>query len=263
MKLSDEEYKKFLEQRLEAINKELTSIKKQQEDLNNASVAITRRINGLAIEQQIVSEQIRNYTGRMVARPDSHREHRIENVDEKYEKTSTKQQAYDQKIQEMRNLQNTTSSKYMKNKIERKIQKLQPKLEKLKTKQAKLKGKQRKLMYPKYRRQQIKQTLLSRQQGRVMTFQERARTNAQLSAMMSDKKAFGSFQANIAAIKANHYHRRMLRSQEVLNKMQSKGSVIGMRGANITTLPKRALHTIRDLRSGLKVATPGAPAMSM
>ena len=39
----------------------------------------------------------------MVARPDSHREHRIENVDEKYEKTSTKHQSYDQKIQEMRN----------------------------------------------------------------------------------------------------------------------------------------------------------------
>lgn len=259
MRMSDEEFIEILKTRLKELDEELKALLERQKQIDDMSISLTSRIHGITLEKQELTNQINSFTERNTY--GERAEHRLEKNDDKYADFSSKASTYNTKIQELQELRNKTTSSYKQHKFDRRIEKINEKLKKVKAKGAKIQSKQRKILYSKMKKDAKKHRLLTQAAGRVMTYQDRYETNRELSDGLKDKKAFGKVASKIYDMKANHYKKRLDRSTEILNEMNSRNSIIAMRGARITSLNKRIVKKLRN-RSGALSMDPGlAPAM--
>lgn len=242
MKLSEEEYKKLIQDRVEGINKEIEELKQRQAEARNVSLSLESRIIGLTAEKKELEKQLINYTGMSFS--DSKLEKRINDLDDRYKNNEDRKVVFQNKKNELETMKNAATTKYAKNRIQKRIDKLEHSFEKLQKKGARIQGLQRRMIMPKFRKENLKRRIIDRQFGRVSEYQDRMIANEELRDSLKDK-VFGRFTSKIYDMKAKHYKRRYDRSLEVLTNMQNKNSLIGIQGARVAVIGKRAVDGFR------------------
>ncbi len=243
MAMSDDEYKKLLEERKTQINSELAELQERYSKAHIITVDLESRIKALEIERNNIDTQLSSYTTRPVFSELS--DARMQKRDEKYNNLQTQKAVHEAEITNLNAMKAGTTSRYLKRKIDKRVEKIRAKIEKINKKGAKIQGKQRRALYSKLRKVNRRQRIVNREWGRYQTYQERKVANEQLRDSLSDGNFFGRTAKKMYDIKAKFYQRRENRAAEVLTEMRDKNSIIGLRGARVTSMSKKAVSRIR------------------
>lgn len=243
--IADEEYKKFLEQRLNEVRRELSRLKSRHRELENLSVAIGGRIKGLLIEETQLTNQIKDFTKTSDYIDD--KDGSIEKINHNYEEQEKKEQSLNKTKEELIKMRDASSSGYFKRHINRQIKNIDKKLKTLKNSKVRIAASQRRLMLPKLQRDSRRNRLLAQAQGRVNEYEQRMKANEELRDKLSEMKLIGGIARWIYNIRANHYRRRMERALDVLNEMKNSNGIVAIYGARITSLRRTAARRLEEI----------------
>ena len=117
----------------------------------------------------------------------------------------------------------------------------------LKGKNIAINRKQRKIMISKFHKEQKREKLLGKQQGKVSVYEDRLDRIAELQEMLSPEDSFiDRIKNGYYNLKGKYYERKLDRAEEVLEIMQQSDSNIVVRGANVVNLGRRAADTLRN-----------------
>lgn len=245
MNNSDQVYQQLLEKALNRLQKQISELERKNKGLRALTDKTAYDIEGYKNEYNDIVNTLRQYQERQ--------EHSaiVENIlnrqDKKAERIISKQQARQDKINQLAALgQQATSSRYRK-KINKMITRQQKKIASLNKKHIRLNKRQRVIMLPKYYVTKRRNKLLFRQQGKVHVVEENIKDLALLKAHLNPENSIiDRLKSTIYDIKGNHYQNKLSRQQEILENMQQHKYAVAIRGARAIAMPKRAVKKLRD-----------------
>lgn len=236
MNSSDSEYKKIVEERIKSINEEI-------EKLKNRRIAIFRdidaEIKGLEVEREDLRKKLNEPREKL---PNENIELFLSSTDTRYKNNIKTQKTYQEQINYLNKLKSDLESKRQRAKIDRKIGRINQKIEKLKSKNIKLGKQQRIMMYPKYKRELIKNGLLRRQEGRIEYNKSMIKDNETLANSMNTEKISGLIGKIVYDRRAERYRKRAERSKALLEEMKTHNTIIGIRGSRLIYIPKNLYY---------------------
>ena len=260
MRSSEEQYKKILEDRISELKRKIAKLNSKQgrgiETMNSAAT----KINGYKIEIQELEEELANTDRR---RQLSERvETELARLDRKYRSNERRTSSYEDEIDRLKEMRENLTTIRARRKVDKRISQLNDKISKLKNTNVKCAKKQRRMMIPRYKKDFIKNGMISRAEGRVENYENLVRDNEALKGMLDDNKIIDNIKGIFYDIKGRYYQKKLERSQEILTEMQRKDKIITMAGARITSFGKKRIERIRQRRAQQMTAA-AAPAMAM
>lgn len=242
MRNSDEVYLKLLEEEEKELRKQIAILESKMEFTNRIPI----KLEGLKLRQQKIKNQIEEYTERGTF--SDKKEEALYKLDAQAESIIAKQIPIEEKIAELEALkkaaETTVEEKYY---LRKEIAQQKQKLYSLKGKNITINRKQRKIMISKFHKEQKREKLLSKQQGKINVFEDKLDRIAELQAMLSPEDSFiDRIKNGYYSLKGKHYERKLNRAEEVLEIMQQSDSNIALRGANIINIRKRAKEILRN-----------------
>lgn len=242
MRNSDEVYLNLLEEKEKELRKQIAELEAKKEFTNRIPI----KLEGLKIQQQGLKNQIEEYTRRGTF--SEKKEEKLYKLDAQAESIIAKQIPIEQKIAELEELkkaaETTVEEKYY---LRKEIAQQKQMLYSLKGKNIAINRKQRKIMISKFRKEQKREKLLSKQQGKINVFEDKLDRIEELQAMLSPEDSFiDRIKNGYYTLKGKYYERKLNRAEEVLEIMQQSDSNIALRGANIMNLGKRAKESLRN-----------------
>ena len=243
---ADEQYIEILNSRVKELQEKISKIQSKSkhgiDPFNNNAI----KIKGYEIEIKELETEIKNKTPR--AKLSDGVEDILYDLDDKYNEKDKKQNEIEQQIADLKDMRDKLKTVRARKKVDRKIEKLEAKVTVLKKKKVSYGKRQRAIMYPKYKKDMIKKSLLARAKGRVENYNDLIQDNAELKNMLRDDSIIDAVKGVIYDIKGAYYQKKLARADEILQEMQSKNSIITMAGARVTSLSKRYADIIRQKR---------------
>ena len=245
MNNSDQVYQQLLEKTLDRLQKQISDLERKNKGLRALTDKTAYDIEGYKNEYNDIVNTLKQYQARQ--------EHSaiVESVlnrqDKKAERIISKQQARQDKINQLATLgQQATSARYQR-KINKMITRQQKKIRSLNKKHIRLNKRQRVIMLPKYYLTKRRNSLLFRQQGKVHVVEENIKDLALLKAHLNPENSIiDRLKSTIYDIKGNHYQNKLSRQQEILKNMQQHKYAVAIRGARAVAMPKRAIRNLRN-----------------
>lgn len=204
----------------------------------------TRKIMGYEIELKSLEEMEKNFANRENLEPEL--EEKISKLDAEHDQIVETTKNYKEQIERLREMRNQLVSAREQKRVDKEIKRLERGIISLRVKDISLVDKQKAIMYPKYKKEIKKQSLLSQAAGNVAFYEEKQAVNDELLKMVDGDSLFDGLKQTIYEIRGEHYRKRIERSQAILTEMQSKDSIIAMRGARFTSLTKKEADTLRE-----------------
>ena len=243
----DSEYKKILEERVKELETRIAKLKIKEENSKDLGTRFSSRIKGLELEvedlkQKIIAADNRELLGNFT-------EERLTKKEAKFQQNLHEQQELEKEIADLKAVREKMNSSRAKRIPGKKIARLEKKLNRLKDKGAIIGYKQRKIMYPKYKHNLKRESLLFHAQGRVDNYEEKIQDNEELKRTLNKDHKLDSIKAVYYDVKGLYYQKRWDRSKEILNEMQTKKNIVTMYGSRVTSLSKKYLDKIRDLNN--------------
>lgn len=240
----DDQYIEILRDRITELRSKISKLTNRVNNgidpFNNSAI----KIKGYELEIQELEDEINNGTHRQPLFDGI--EVALDALDDRYYNLSDKQDEVQAELDNLRNMRNNLKTVRARRRVDKKIEKLEAKIAKLKNKKVACEKRQKSIMYPKYRKDMIKNSLLARARGRVETYNDLISDNNELKNMLSGNGIFDSIKGAIYDIKGLYYQKRLERSEEVLREMQSKNAIVTMAGARVTSLGKKYADKIRQ-----------------
>lgn len=242
MRNSDEVYLKLLEEEEKKLRKQIAELESKREFTNRIPI----KLKGLKLQQQALKDKIEEYNERGIY--SDKKEEKLYQLDAQAESIIEKQIPIERKIAELEALrqraETTVEEKYN---IRREIAHQKQMLYSLKGKNIAINRKQRKIMISKFHKEQKREKLLGKQQGKVSVYEDRLDRIAELQEMLSPEDSFiDRIKNGYYNLKGKYYERKLNRAEEVLEIMQQSDSNIVVRGANVVNLGRRAADTLRN-----------------
>ena len=242
MRNSDEVYLKLLEEEEKKLRKRIAELEAKREFTNRIPI----KLEGLKLQQQALKDKIEEYNERGIY--SDKKEEKLYQLDAQAESIIEKQIPIERKIAELEALrqraETTVEEKYN---IRKEIAHQKQMLYSLKGKNIAINRKQRKIMISKFHKEQKREKLLGKQQGKVSVYEDRLDRIAELQEMLSPEDSFiDRIKNGYYNLKGKYYERKLNRAEEVLEIMQQSDSNIVVRGANVVNLGRRAVDTLRN-----------------
>ena len=242
---SDMEYKKMIDERIAKLSAKIRELKvKEARDFTGHNLNL---IKGYEVELGKL-QQISNAIGNRIEL-NSVAEAGLSILDSKREKNQETQDFYREQIKQLRAMREDLVTARSKRKIDKKVFNLNKKIQKLQRTDCFCGKIQRSIMCPKFLYESKKSTILSKAEGKVHAYEDRIHDNdimnAELSAMSKDN-LITDIRERIYDIRGTYYQKRLDRSREIFEDMQKKDSIVAMRGARITSLPKKYVDKIKQ-----------------
>lgn len=242
--LNNLEYQKLLEARISKVRSKLNALR-QKED-RDITGHVAEAVKGFEIELERLTEEVANLSRPQV---NSLGEFGLEYLDEKRSVNSEKQDYYKEQIKELKELKDSLEKARNKRKINRRIERYEKKIARLKKANVFYSNVQRTIMYPKYKLEAKKRSLLARAEGRVKAYENKQQDNENiknnLDTIFKDSP-FNGIRQKYYDLKGIYYQKKIARSNDILTEMQNKNNIVTMSGARITSLSKSYLNKIRQ-----------------
>ena len=250
MSSSTQAYKEIIEKRIKEINRQISSLSSTNHHIFRPD-EIEVKIRGLKNELEILREELDNLDNR--ARLSDAAEDLLASLDEKSIEAGEEIEKLQKTIDSLKKIRDDLKTNRVK-KLTTKIliNNKEKKVKKLKNAQTMIVGAQRKIMFPKYRRDLKRLNLLSKAEKRVEYYHDKIDDNETILEHLREKRESEglTIREQFEEIRFGIFNyfdkRRLRRSQEILDDMNSRESVIMMRGARPISLGKRIVKNLRD-----------------
>ena len=254
----DKAYMGIFSDREKKINEKIAKLK--QRELHDITGHTTTLIMGYQIELKELAKQKQDYLNRETLDPET--EERLSALESKHDDIAARQAELRAKISELQALRSQLVGARGKRKIDKKVEKFQKEINRLNIKDVKLIKQQKSIMYPKYKADLKRQSLLSTAAGRVQNYEEKQAVNDELMSMLDENSIIDNIKKSIYEIKGAHYCKKIERSRAILEEMQKSSSIIRMRGARLRVMSNSYADRIRE-NNEKQAATLNAPEMSV
>lgn len=204
----------------------------------------TRRIMGYEIELKALDEMEKNFANREKLDPEL--EEKISELDAEHDKIVNTTKEYQEQIKHLKEMRNQLVNAREQRRVDREVKRLERKIVSLHIDDISLVNQQKAIMYSKYKKDIKKQSILSQAAGNVAFYEEKQAVNDELLKMVDGESLFDGLKQTIYEIRGDHYRKRIERSKAILSEMQSKDSIIAMRGARFTSLTKKEADRLRE-----------------
>lgn len=245
-------YQRLLAQSLKTIEKQISSLEHKNRGLRALTDKTTVEIEGLKLQYREITQQLKEFEGRKEL--SEKKEATLEKWDKKSASITQKEQELQQSVQELRDLQQRLGTKRAKVKIDKKVEHKKQFIKLLQKTSNVIDKRQKLVMLPQYLKDKKRLNLLTKQQAKVNLTAAKIEDNNALQAMLNPAgNILDKIQSKVYDIKGAYYQKNLAHSIEVFYTMQQAKSNIAIRGANATTLGKKAVEKLREKREMSKI----------
>lgn len=255
MNNSDRIYKEMINDSIKKINERIADLEKKNKGIRAILGDFDEKIESLKVESNQLKNQLEELEQRIARRVEVNEvgEILLDIYDEKSENNVAKQEEIRQNIERLEALKGNLQTSRAKRKIAKKIEHQQNIIKRLQKKSVRIDKKQRVILFPKTRKEQKRNRLMSRQQGKVNVVTSKINDNNELQAMLNPESSIiDSMKSTIYDIKGAFYQRKLKHSKDVLETMQNSNTIIALRGANAITLSKKAANKFRQIQEAAR-----------